>query len=280
MQISRIVAAACLAAALPATPWALDLQSETVKAWNEYIQAADQRMQARLNSAGPFFWLDEDPARALRVRRGEVVVAPVIGRGTREVPSGLIHDWIGAAFLPHATLPDLMTVVQDYDRYKDVYKPVVAGSRSIASTAGGQEFSMTWRRRVLFINAAMEGRYRAHDFAVDSHRGYNIADATEVREIADYGRPAQHLLPAGTGNGFLWRIHSIARYEERDGGVYLELEVVALTRDVPTSLRWMVNPMMNRLSIESLTSTLAQTREAVQHLPRPAERIVAASPFR
>jgi hypothetical protein len=71
------------------------------------------------------------------------------------------------------------------------------------------------------------------------------------------------LLPPGTGNGFIWRIRSVARYEERDGGVYLELEAMALTRDIPASLAWMANPIVNHLSINSLTTTLRQTRDAV-----------------
>jgi hypothetical protein len=45
--------------------------------------------------------------------------------------------------------------------------------------------------------------------------------------------------------------------------VYLELEVTALTPDVPASLAWMVNPVVNRLSVGSLTTTLRQTRSAV-----------------
>jgi hypothetical protein len=278
MSIPRVATAAVfLVAAFPGLPWAMDLRPETVKAWSEYVQAADRRMEGRLHAGQPYLWTDESEDRAVRVRRGEVVVAPMVGRGTREVPNGLIHDWIGAAFISRATLQSLLRVVHDYDRYKEVYRPVVADSKALACTATDQEFSMTWQRRVLFVNAAMEGRYRAHDFEVDAHRGYNVADATQVREIAEYGRPAEHLLPAGSGNGFLWSVHSIARYEERDGGVYLELEVIALTRDVPSSLRWMVNPVVNHLSINSLTTTLGQTREAVHSLSLNAEGVVACS---
>lgn len=58
-------------------------------------------------------------------------------------------------------------------------------------------------------------------------------------------------------------MHTISRYEERDGGVYLEVEAIALTRDVPKSIRWMVNPVVHLLSINSLTTTLRQTRQAV-----------------
>ncbi len=77
-----------------------------------------------------------------------------------------------------------------------------------------------------------------------------------------YGHSGERLLPPDQGNGFIWRLHSIARYEERDGGVYLELEVLALTREILASLRWFVNPVVSHLSIISLRTALRQTREA------------------
>ena len=123
---------------------------------------------------------------------------------------------------------------------------------------------MTWQRRVLFVNVAMQGRYEASDFSAGPRRGYTIVDAARVQQIEDYGHPSQHLLPPGTGSGFIWRLHSIARYEERDGGVYLEIRAMALTRNIPPSLRWLVAPVVNHLSVNSLTTTLRQTRQAVQ----------------
>jgi hypothetical protein len=102
---------------------------------------------------------------------------------------------------------------------------------------------------VLFVNAAMRGRYCAHDVVLDSQRGYSIVDTTTLQQIKNYGLPSEHLLPPDTGSGFIWRIYSIARYEQRDGGVYLEIEGIALNRDIPTSLRWLVNPVVNHLSV-------------------------------
>ncbi|MFL6449966.1 MAG: hypothetical protein ACJ746_20130 [Bryobacteraceae bacterium] len=98
---------------------------------------------------------------------------------------------------------------------------------------------------------------------LDRHRSYSIIDATSMREIEHYGHSGQRFLPPDKGSGFLWRMHTISRYEERDGGVYLEVEAIALTRDVPKSIRWMVNPVVHLLSINSLTTTLRQTRQAV-----------------
>jgi len=254
-------------AAAPGMSGNVELQTWTLKAWEEYIRGADSRMEARLDARKPFLWTDESPDRIQRVRLGETVVAPAVGHGTRTVPDGLIHDWIGGVFIPGATIDSLFAVMHDYNRYKDFYRPVVADSKLLDCTAADQKFSMVWQHKVLFVNAAIEGEYQAHDVGVDARRGYNVTDASQVQEIEDYGHAAEHLLPPGTGKGFIWRLHSIAKYEERDGGVYLELEAIALTRDIPVSLRWLVNPVVNHLSVNSLTTTLSQTRDAVNSLP-------------
>ncbi len=246
----------------PALLSAIELQPETLKSWDEYIRAAESRLKDRLDGSKHFLWVDEAPDRVARLRRGEVLVAPVARGGTVAVPGGLIHHWIGAVFIPGASLDDLFSVVHDYDRYKQFYKPVVTDSRTLACTASDQKFSMVWQNRILFITAAVQGEYEAHDTLLDDAHGYNIAGTTRMQEIEAYRSHDEHLLPPGQGNGFIWRIHSIARYEQRDGGVYLELEAMALTRDIPASLAWLVTPVVKRLSSGSLITTLRQTRTA------------------
>jgi hypothetical protein len=263
---------ALVAMGVPALSSAVELQAETLKAWNDYIRTADSRVQA---DTRPFLWADGAQGRSERLRHGEILVAPVAGHGTHKVPDGLIHDWIGAVFIPNATLDGLFAVVHDYERYKDIYKPVVADSKVLACSPADQKFSMVWQHHLLFVNAAVAGQYEAHDILLSGQRGYNIAATTRVQEIEDYGEPDERLLPPGQGNGFIWELHSIARYEERDGGVYLELEAIALTRDIPASLRWLVNPVVNRLSIGSMTTTLQQTRDAVNSLAERPERIAS-----
>jgi hypothetical protein len=167
---------------------AAELQSTTVDAWREYVRVAGARMQSRLGGGKSFLWLDEDPDRALRVRRGEVIVAPLTEHGTQVVPGGLIHDWIGAVFIPDATIESLLRVVRDHDRYREIYKPVVVDSRSLDSAAADQQFSMVWLRHVLFVNVAMQGHYRVHDVIVGAHRGYSIVNTTTLQQIEDYGQ--------------------------------------------------------------------------------------------
>jgi hypothetical protein len=260
--VSMPFALAILAAGAPILLNAVELKPITLQAWDDYISAADSSMQARLDAQRPFLWAEEVPERRARLQRGEVPIAPVSGRGTRSVPNGLIHDWIGAIFIPEATLEGLLAVIHNYDSYPEFYKPVVADAKVLACTDRDQSFSMVWHSRVLFVNAAIEGQYQAHDFVVDERRGYSITATTQVQEIEGYGHSDAHLLPPDQGNGFIWRLHSILRYEERDGGLYLELEAIALTRDIPVSLRWMVKPVVNHLSTASLATSLRQTRDA------------------
>jgi len=267
IRVNSFLVLAALLSRLAGTASAIELQGATLDAWQEYVRGTSARLQARVNAKEPFLWIDESADRAQRTRRGEIVVAPVVGHGTQNVPGGLIHDWIGAIFIPNVSIESVLAVVHDYDKYSEIYKPVVSDSRSLACNATDQEFSMIWQRHVLFVSAAMQGRYRAHSFMVDSRRGYTAADATLIQQIDEYGHPSEHLRPPDTGDGYIWRIHSITKYEQRDGGVYLEIEAMALTRDIPTSLRWLVTPVVNHLSINSLTTTLSQTQRAVAAQP-------------
>jgi len=245
---------------------AIELQPSTLKAWDDYIRTADSAMKARLNGQ-PFLWVDEASGRSAALQRGKTLVAPAVGNGITAVPGGLIHHWIGAVFIPRASITSLHAVFRDYDHYRDYYKPVVADSKRLPCTGADERFSMTWAHRVLFVNAAIEASYQTRDFTVDARRAYNIATTVQVREIEAYGQPDERLLPPGQGSGYIWRMQGIARFEERDGGVYLEIEAIALTRDIPGSLRWLVSPVVNHLSINSLTTTLRQTRDAVRSLP-------------
>jgi hypothetical protein len=254
---------AALTALAPLHSNAAELQPETLKAWEEYVRSADSRMQARLHDGHVFLWADEAPGRDWRLTRGEILVSQTEKNGVRSVPNGLIHDWIGAAFIPHARLATVLNVVHDYDRYKVFYKPVVADSKVVACSPMEQRFSMLWVHRELFVTAALHSQYEARDFEVDGTRWYSIADTTQVQEIKGYGQPGERWLPPDQGSGFIWRLHSIARYEQRDGGVYVELEAIALTRDVPSSLGWLLNPVIERLSRNSLVTSLRQTREAI-----------------
>lgn len=243
---------------------AAELTPQALEVWNRYIRTVDSGMQARLDKGHAFLWADEAPERGERLRQGDILASPVEGHGWEAVPGGLIHHWIGAVFIPNAGIEDVLAVVHDYGEYKQIYKPTVVQSRVLNYSETQQNFSMLWLRKVLFVTAAISTDYQSRDFHLDGKKCYNVTASTRVQEVQKYGRSDQHLLPPDEGDGFIWRIYGIARYAERDGGVYVELEALALTRDIPASLRWMVAPVVTRLSRSSIVTTLQQTRAAVQ----------------
>jgi len=73
----------------------------------------------------------------------------------------------------------------------------------------------------------------------------------------------ERLEPEGHDRGFLWRMNTYWRFEQKDGGTYVESQSISLTRDIPTGVGWLVGPMVNSIPRESLTFTLATTRAAV-----------------
>jgi hypothetical protein len=267
ITISVFLGLALFSSARPAN--ASELKPETLNAWNAYVRNADLHLKERVEGKASFLWTDEAADRRQQVGRGEIPVAPVLAHGTQKVPDGLIHHWIGGVFIPGATIDSLSAVMQNYGAYREFYKPVVVDSRTISWTSENPTFWMRWQTKVLFVTAAIEGQYKEQHIRVDSRRGYDISDSIVVQEIENYGRPGERLLPDGRGSGYVWRLHSIARYEQREGGVDLELEAIALTRDIPASVRWFVNPIVNHLSTNSLTTTLQQTRDAVNSISAP-----------
>jgi hypothetical protein len=242
----------------------LQLKPETLAAWQNYIRTADLRMQERVHGGAPFLWIDESAERGRRVRAGEILVTPVSEQSPTRVPNGLIHDWIGAAFFPNASLADILAVVQDYPRYKEFYKPLVIDSKLLGSDGTDYRFSLLMLNKSLFAKNALLSEWKEGYAQVDGRRWYSIASTTRVQEIDEYGSPSERELPVDTGSGYIWRLYSFSRFEQRDGGVYVEMEAMALSRDIPAGLRWLIDPIVRRVSRGSVFTSFTKTRAALE----------------
>jgi len=242
----------------------LKLSQETVRAWEDYVKTTESRMQARLTGKVPFLWMDESPERRSRVRQGEILAAPVVESGRMRVPQGLIHHWVGAVFIPDASLDQVFGVVHDYDHYRDYFEPTVIASKLLSRSDNQWKFGMRWLKKVLIVTALIDTEYDSVEVRLDRNRWYGLSWSTRIQEIRNYGRTDERRLPPDVGSGYIWRVYSVSRYEERDGGVYAELEALVLSRDVPAYFRWLVDPIVSRLSRNALLTSLEQTRRAVQ----------------
>ncbi len=236
---------------------AAELKPEAVQAYDQYIH----NTEARLASTKPFLWVDGSPDRLKLVKQGGVAVEPWKGDGDTFVAGASIHDWVGAIFIPGATLEKTLAVLQDYDHHKNIYKDV-PDSKLLAHN--GNDFKY-YRLRLLKngpINGVFRTDFDAHYQQVDPTRWTCQTRTTRVVEIEDYGKPKQHELPPGKGSGYLWRLNGYWRLEQRDGGVYVECETTSLTRGLPPIIGMLFVSSTHTIEREGLTATLQTTRDA------------------
>lgn len=242
---------------------AATLKPEAKAAWDAYLQAANDAMQARLQPGAHFLWLDDEPDRREDVRTKGPYIAPMSRDIPRKVPHGLIHDWLGVGFVPDAKIEDILMVVRDYDHYKEIYHPGVIDSMSRSSDGVKDLFFMRLVNKSVVAKTALDAECEVSYIRVDDQHWYGISNTTRIVELDKFGTPEQRTLPEDVGTGLIWRLSSITRLEERDGGVYAELEAIALSRDIPAALRLFVTPIVRRVSKDSLATSLHQTKVAI-----------------
>jgi hypothetical protein len=258
----------------PAPTIAADLKLETIQAWDEYVRAVEDRNLKHVSQGNSFLAIDALPGEAAKLRQGNIIASPAASNVPVKVPAGLIHDWTGAIFIPNAALRDVLQVVRDYGQYKAVYHPNVVSAKSLEASEWEDRFSMVIMNKSFFAKSALDSDYHSTFTRLDDQRWYSVSETTRVQEVAEYGGPSSYMLPQGHGTGIIWRLVSIARYQERDGGVYVELEAIALSRDIPSGLRWLVEPIVRRVSRSSLAVSLQETADAV----RSGTNVISHSP--
>ena len=169
-----------------------------------------------------------------------------------DVPDGMVHHWIGIVFIPGVTLAQLLPVVQDYDRRAELYKPEVTASHLISHQGNDYRFFLRlYQKR--FTTVVFNTEYVTHWGQVEPRKVYSHSISTKDGEE----------WPVGQGRGYLWRLNTYWRFEEKDGGVYMQCEALSLTRDIPYGLGWLLKPLVTKIPMESLNRALGQTRTAV-----------------
>ncbi len=248
-----------------------ELKPATLQAFDRYVKATEERIDAELKRPGAFLYVDGLPearraATKAALSRGEVYMERLKMRDPSgremEAPDALIHHWMGAVFIPRATLKETLELVQDYDRHQEIYLPEVVRSKLVSRN--GNDFKIFYRlRKKKVITVTLNSDHDVHYYPLDDKRCYSRSYTTRIQEVADADTPKEHEKPVGKDGGFLWRLYSYWRFEEKDGGVYVECESVSLTRDIPTGLGWLIKPFITDIPKESLQMTMGSTRRAV-----------------
>jgi hypothetical protein len=265
-----IIAALVFSLLTPPHALAEDLKPETVDAFDHYVRITEAQIDSELAGGQPFLWIDRLPQErrdtAYRdLRDGKVVIEHLETRDAGrkiEVPGGLIHHWIGTIFIPGATLAQTIALIQDYDNHARYYRPDVVGSKILQHN--GNDFVVELRfYKKKIITTVINTIHDVHYQPLDATHEWSRSHTTRIQEVDNAGKSDEKLEPEGHDRGFLWRMNTYWRFEEKDGGTYVESQSISLTRDIPAGLGWMIGSYVNSVPRESLTFTLDRTRSAV-----------------
>ena len=250
------LAASILAAEAPAPA--------ATAAFNSYVSKVEARLdrQHRANrAAGDGFLAAEDFAR---LQRGELIIDQLTPATGAELPGALLHDWRGTAFVPGANAADFERVMRDFNAYAQRYAPEVLTAKVLAQQ--GDQYQVTMRvRQKHILTVVMDTAYDVTFGRLDAQRGDSISRSTKIAEIDSPGTAEEHALGPSEEHGFLWRLNTYWSYEERDGGLEIQIETVSLSRSIPTGLGWAIGPFVESIPRESLEFTLNATCKALKN---------------
>jgi hypothetical protein len=259
------------AAAQPQDAAATNLRKATEEGFTRYVQATEARIDKERARPGAFLYIEglPEPRRSealATLKQGEVYMEQLStldasGR-PMTAPDGLIHHWMGAVFIPGATVAQVLALAQDYNHHQDYYQPEVVRSRLVSRD--GNDFKIFYRlRKKKVITVTLNTDHDVHYFPVSSTRAYSRSYSTRIAQVENAGRPTEREKPVGQDGGFMWRLNSYWRFDAREGGVYVECESISLTRDIPAGLAWLIKPFITGIPRESLRMTMGSTRTAV-----------------
>lgn len=249
----------------------VQLAPQTLAAFDQHAAEAELAMQPCFCGETPSLWPELKPEVSQRIRDGQVHAEFRSGTGPIHVPEGLIHDWIGAAFAPGATLAETLALIQNYDNHKNIYKPEVIDSRLLSHLGNDFQISLRLRKKRL-VTVVLDTCHDVHYTEISPTRWTCRSFTTSIREVEHAGLPKEVVSPDDAGYGYMWRLNSYWNFEERDAGVWFECRAISLSRDIPKGLAWIVEPIIRKLPRESLIQTLQATQQAL--IPKNTVRVV------
>lgn len=235
-----------------------------ISAFNTYVGGVESRLAQQHRSPDGFLATPaSDSGSEARLRRGDLVIEELTRGGGAAVPGALLHHWRGTAFVPGAKAADVERVMQDFDSYPQRFSPQVLRARVVQRQGDHLQASMRVEQRHI-ITVVMDTAYDVSFGRLDVRHGYSISRSTGISEIVSPGTASERTLSASEEHGFLWRQNTYWSYEERDGGLYVQIESISLSRSIPVGLGWVVRPFVESVPRDSLEFTLRSTCKALR----------------
>ena len=233
-----------------------------VTSFNAYVAQVEARIARE--HASPQTFLVSEPKD--RLSRGEVIVEHLTPDPAPNMPGAMLHDWRGTAFVAGATAAGFERLMKNFAGYPQVYAPQVVKAAVLRQQGDRFETSMRVRQKHV-ITVVLDTTYDVSFARLDTQRGFSISRSERISEIQSPGASDERALSPSEEHGFLWRLNTYWSYEERDGGLYMQIESISLTRSIPTGLAWAIRPFVESVPRESLEFTLRATCNALKKAP-------------
>lgn len=204
---------------LPDPLAAAQLQPETIAAWNRHVAATELTLRDHENEPP----LDAPEGRSLRV------------------PGGTIHEWRGSTVVPGTTVEAIVHALQVPGLpppAEDILEAHVMRRRGDTLHL----FMRITRSAVVTVTYDTE-----HDVTFERRRDGFATSRSVATSIRETG---------GDDHGFLWRLNSYWWYRQRGNDVVIDVLSLSLSRDVPSLLRPIASPVIDRVARESMRRTL------------------------
>jgi hypothetical protein len=230
-----------------------------IAGFDSYVRGVELRLAAQHASRDAFLV----PVVADRLRRGELVLEEIRPAEGATLPGAMLHHWRGTAFAAGATAADFERLMRDFGGYPQHFSPQVLRASVVAQQGDRMQVVMRVRQTHI-ITVVMDTAYDVTFGRLDAQHGFSISRSTRIAEIESPGTAKEHALSASEEHGFLWRQETYWSYEERDGGLYMQVESVSLSRSIPTGLGWAVGPFVESVPRDSMEFMLRATCNALR----------------
>ena len=188
-------------------------------------------------------------------------VAPVNG-GSWPVTGGRLHHWRGSALIPGARADAMLAFLRNYDHLAEYYAPDLVSSRALRVDPDRATVAMRFKKHKI-ITVVLDAEFETQSGLAGPTRGYSFSRSTHIWQVEHPGTPREVRLSEGNDDGYLWRLNSYWRFEERPEGLLIECQAVSLTRDVPAAVGWLIMPIIESLPRVALEHTLMSTQKAL-----------------
>jgi hypothetical protein len=238
--------------------------SAAVSSFNTYVSAVEARLGRRHGSPDVFLPLLASASQSdQQSQPKELIIEQLTPPAGADLPGALLHHWRGTVFVPGAKVADFERLLKDFDAYPQHFSPQVLQAKVLARQGDHLQALIRVRQKHV-ITVVMDTTYDVTFGRVDAQHGYSTSRSIRTSEIDSPGTNKERALNPGEEHGFLWRLNTYWSYEERDGGVYLQIETISLSRSIPIGLGWALRPYVESVPRESLEFTLRSARNAIQ----------------